>query len=167
MCKQHCVKLYIAVRQRYGHDVLRVDLQCPDSLPRTSVFRLHGKLCDEPINAAWEEPGNHNKGMVLSKCCQVGHKSRGWKEGVFKWNHTEIYATTITDVFRNTHQTQLSWYTKTYWRLQLLQKIWLRPVGERQRQTESEKLSVVKRYFMWSLRGLQLTLCPSAVYKLA
>lgn len=77
MRKDSCVKLYIAVRQRYGHDVLCIDLQRADSLPCTSVFRLDGKFCDEPIYAPWEEPGNHNKGVVLSKRCQVGHKSRG------------------------------------------------------------------------------------------
>lgn len=62
--------------QRYGHDVLCVDLQRADSLPCTRVFRLDGKFCDEPIYAAREEPGNHNKGVVLSKRRQVGHKPR-------------------------------------------------------------------------------------------
>lgn len=76
------VKLYIAVRQRYGHDVLCIDLQRADSLSCASVFRLDGKFSDEPIYAPWEEPGNRNKGVVLSKRCQVSHKSRGWKECV-------------------------------------------------------------------------------------
>lgn len=76
MCRQLCA-VYIAVRQCYGHDVFCVDLQRSDSLPRTSVFRLDGKLCDEPIYAAWKEPGNHNKRVVLGKCCQVGHEARG------------------------------------------------------------------------------------------
>lgn len=83
-----CVS-YIAVGQRYGHDVLRIDLQRADSLARASVFRLDGKLGDEPVDAAWEEPGHHDKGVVLSKRRQVGHKSRGWKERVFEWSHTK------------------------------------------------------------------------------
>lgn len=76
MTRQLCA-VYIAVRQRYSHDVLCVDLQRADSLPCTSVFRLDCKLCDQPIYAAWKEPGNHNKGVVLGKCCQVGHEARG------------------------------------------------------------------------------------------
>lgn len=82
---------YVAVGQRDGHDVLRVDLQRADSLARTSVLRLDGKLCDEPVDAAWEEPGHHDKGVVLSKRRQVGHKSRGWKERGFEWRpHRDI-----------------------------------------------------------------------------
>lgn len=83
---------YIAVGQRYGHDVLCIDLQRADSLARTSVFRLDGKLCDEPVDAAREEPGHHDKGVVLSKCRQVGHKSRGWKERGFEESHTKTQA---------------------------------------------------------------------------
>lgn len=76
MCRQLCA-VYIAVRQCYGHDVLCVDLQRADGLARTSVFGFDGELRDEPIYAAWEEPGNHNEGVVLSKRCQVGHEARG------------------------------------------------------------------------------------------
>lgn len=71
---------YIAVRQRSSHDVLCVDLQRADCLPSTSVFRFDGKLCDESVDAVWQEPGNHDKRVVLSKRCQVGYKARGCRE---------------------------------------------------------------------------------------
>ncbi len=68
---------YIAVRQRSSHDVLCVDLQRADRLPGTSVFGLDSKLCDEAVDAVWQEPRNHDKGVVLCKSCQVGHQARG------------------------------------------------------------------------------------------
>lgn len=74
---------YIAVRQRSSHDVLCVDLQCAYCLPSTSVFRFDGKLCDESIDAVWQEPGNHDKCVVLSKRCQVGYKARGCTERTY------------------------------------------------------------------------------------
>lgn len=108
--------LYVAVRQRYGHDVLCVDLQGADGLPRTRVLGLDGELYDEPVDAAREEPGDHDKGVVLSKRRQVGHESGGWrgKGRVCSGNHPGAGAKVVTDVETSgkTHRTQLSLCTK-------------------------------------------------------
>lgn len=105
---------YIAVRQRYRQDVLCVDHKCADYLPCTSVFCLDSELYDESIDATWQEPGNHNKCVVLSKCCQVGNKSRSQKECIGKLIYTDIYmqTCTITVLCMNTHRTQQSLYIK-------------------------------------------------------
>lgn len=71
-----CILQYIAVRQCDSHDVLGVDLQRADSLSRSSMLGLDGKLCDESVDAMRQEPGDHDKCVVLSKRCQVGHKAR-------------------------------------------------------------------------------------------
>lgn len=84
---------YIAVRERYSHDVLCVDLQRADCLSCTSVLRLDSKLCDESVDAVWQEPGDHDKCVVLGKCCQVGHKAWGCRECTRKLMYTHIYCT--------------------------------------------------------------------------
>lgn len=71
---------YIAVRQRPGHDVLCIDLQRANRLPGTSVFSLDSKLCDEAVDAVWQEPSNQHIGVVLRKRCQVGHQARGCRK---------------------------------------------------------------------------------------
>lgn len=85
-----CILQYIAVRQCDSHDVLGVDLQRADSLPRSSMLGLDGKLCDESIDAMWQEPGDHDKCVVLSKRCQVGHKARCCGGCTCKLAHTCI-----------------------------------------------------------------------------
>lgn len=100
---------YIAVRQRYSHDILRVDLRCADCLPRTSVFRLDSKLCDESIDAVRQEPGNHDKCVVLCKCRQVGHKARGCREFTCKWIHTDINI-----LYNSVHAAYSHWFMHEY-----------------------------------------------------
>lgn len=78
---------YIAVRQRSSHDFLRIDLQHADSLPRTGVFRFDSKLRDEAVDAVWQEPSNHDKGVVLSICCQIGHQARGCRQSTHMQVH--------------------------------------------------------------------------------
>lgn len=44
------------MRQRPRHDVLGVDQQVAHRLARASELGLYGKLCDETVDAVWEEP---------------------------------------------------------------------------------------------------------------
>lgn len=67
---------YVAVRQCDGHHVLCVDLQRAHCLSRSSVFSLDSKLGDEPVDAVRQEPGDHDKCVVLCKRCQVGDEAR-------------------------------------------------------------------------------------------
>lgn len=82
---------YVAVRQRSGHDVPCIDLQRANRLPSTSVFSLDSKLCDEAVDAVRKEPGDHDEGVVLSKCCQVGHQARGCRKCTRKLMNTHIH----------------------------------------------------------------------------
>lgn len=67
---------YVAVRQRDGHHVLSVDLQRADGLCRPSVFSLDSKLGDESVDAVRQEPGDHDKRVVLCERRQVGDEAR-------------------------------------------------------------------------------------------
>lgn len=65
------------MRQRDSHHVLGVDLQRADGLSRSSVFGLDGKLGDESVDAMRQEPGDHDKRVVLRKRRQVGDEAGG------------------------------------------------------------------------------------------
>lgn len=82
---------YIAVRQRSDHDVLCIDLQRADRLPGTSVFGFDGKLCDETVDAVRQEPGNHDRGVVLSERGEVCHQARGCR----RYTHTQVNLHTV------------------------------------------------------------------------
>lgn len=71
---------YIAVRQRSIHDVLRIDLQHPYSLPRASMLCLDAKFGDETVDAVRQVPRHHNKGVVIGVSRQVGHQARSCRK---------------------------------------------------------------------------------------
>lgn len=75
---------YVAVRQRDGHHVLGVDLQRADRLSRSSVFSLDGKLGDESVDAVRQEPGDHDRCVVLCKRRQVGDEAGSCRRSVQK-----------------------------------------------------------------------------------
>lgn len=73
---ERSVAQYVAMRQRDSHHVLGVDLQRADGLSSSSVFGLDGKLGDEAVDAVRQEPGDHDKRVVLRKRRQVGDEAR-------------------------------------------------------------------------------------------
>lgn len=88
---------YVAVRQRDGHHVLGVDLQRADGLSCPGVFRLDAELGDESVDAVRQEPGDHDKRVVLCKRRQVGDEARSCRKKhkyavVYRCLYMHIYA---------------------------------------------------------------------------